>query len=91
MGFIQALAKGLSGVVNKGQDSNKLALIFQKNEGFARLAFQQFQRAASIRGIEVNERLINEASMELRKYPSLTFGEFLDSYANNSMNKDRWK
>ena len=86
MGLLRLLAGGLSKVASHGRDTTMLALIFQESEGFARLAFQQFQRAAAERGIEIDDQLIQDAAREISKYPKLTMGEFLDGYTNRRMN-----
>lgn len=87
MGLLKALAGGLSKIASHGRDTTMLAQIFQEHKGFARLAFQQLERAAAERNIEVNERLILDAQIEISKYPKILIGEFLDGYANRRMNQ----
>jgi hypothetical protein len=85
MGLFNAIAGGLSRVASHGRDTTMLALIFQENQGMARLVFQQFQRSAAERNIVVDDRLIHDAARETSKYPKITIGEFLDGYTNKRM------
>lgn len=87
MGLLKAIAGGLSNIASKGRDTTMLAQVFQEHQGFARLSFQILQRSAAERNIEVNEQLINDARIEVSKYPKILIGEFLDGYANRRMNK----
>lgn len=86
MGFFRSIASGLLQAASSGRHSTQLVLIFQENQGFARLALQQFERCVAERGLELNAQLMREAQREVSKYPKLTIGQFLDGYANKRMN-----
>jgi|GEM_PF-2966981 len=86
MGLFRSIASGLLQAASNGRNSTLLILIFQENQGFARLAFQQFQRCVAERGLELNDQLMRDAEREVSKYPKLTMGQFLDGYVNKRMN-----
>ena len=86
MGLFQSIVGGLQQAASNGRDATQLMLVFQENQSFARLAFQQFQRCVAERGMVLTEQLMRDAQGELSKYPKLTMGQFLDGYANKRMN-----
>lgn len=85
MGFLSALANGILKISSHGSNTTKLILIFQEHAGFSKLAFQQFQRCAAERNIELNDQILQHAEREVAKYPQITMGEFFNGYANKSM------
>lgn len=81
MGFFSDVVNGLAKVASNGRDNTMLFLIFQENEGFRRLAIDNFQRCADERGLKVDSDMIRAARQELNLYPKLKMGEFLDAYS----------
>ena len=86
MGFLKAIASGISKLSSHGNNTTTLAMVFQEHAGFAKLAFQTLQRCAAERNIELNDQILQQAAEEVSKYPKITIGEFLDGFANKSMN-----
>lgn len=86
MGLFRSIASGLLQVASNGRNSTLLITIFQDSQGFARLAFQLFQRCVAERGLELSDQLMRDAEHEVSKYPNLTMGQFLDGYVNKRMN-----
>lgn len=77
MGFFSNL---IQDIARKGRDTNQLHLIFQDNEGFARLAMLNLGRCLQDRNIQMSDLVIMRARQAVSTDPKITMGDFVDSY-----------
>ena len=70
----------LEKVAENGRKNTLLALIFQQNTAFARLAQKNLERCLRDRGKGFDQSVMIKAQLAITANPNITMGEFIEHY-----------